>query len=102
MPIAMFSGVAGVYLEGTKILLVRRCHLWTEWMNDANQYIGTYSPPLAMKPIYTASTRDVRVVKVTRWSLDFSKIRRDESVGHSSAVPQHLRRYLISHDRLKS
>ena len=44
MPIAMFSGVAGVCLDGTKILPVRRCHLWTEWMNDANQYIGTYSP----------------------------------------------------------
>lgn len=40
-------------------------------------------PPLAMKPIDTASTRDVRVVKVTRWSSRFSKIRRDESVGHS-------------------
>ena len=44
MPIAMFSGVAGVCLDGTKILPVRRCHLWTEWMDDANQYIGAYSP----------------------------------------------------------
>lgn len=44
MPIAMFSGVAGVCFYGTKILLVRRSRLWTEWMDDANQYIGAYSP----------------------------------------------------------
>lgn len=61
-------------------------------------------PPLAMNPIDTASTRDVRVVKVTRWSSLFSKIRRDESVGHSvrSAVPPAPTKVIISHTKVKS
>ena len=58
-------------------------------------------PPLAMKPIDTASTRDVRVVKVTRWSSRFSKIRRDESVGHSECrAPSTYEGSLISHTKV--